>query len=40
MIDFHSNELKKKEKPIRFVIPSYQRRYRWREYDVKNVQKS
>lgn len=38
MIDFYSNELKK-EKPIRFMIPSYQRGYRWREDDVKKLLK-
>ena len=34
MIDFHSKEFND-AKPIRFVIPSYQRGYRWREDDVK-----
>ena len=36
MIDFHSiNDAK----PIRFIIPSYQRGYRWREDDVKKLLK-
>ena len=38
MIDFHSKEFND-AKPIRFVIPSYQRGYRWREDDVKKLLK-